>query len=166
MPGGTASVQALSADETRGIGWRLAALLRAGDVVVLDGDLGAGKTTLVQGIGAGLQVRGQVTSPTFVISRVHPPLGDGPSLVHVDAYRLRDGGELDGLDLEETLADAVTVVEWGDGLADVLSPDRLRIQLSRHPGSELDEVRTIEVEGVGSRWSGVQLESVLDAAIG
>ncbi len=127
-------IDTASSTETRELGRRLAGLLRAGDVVVLSGDLGAGKTTLAQGIGAGLGVRGDVTSPTFVISRVHPSLVDGPPLVHVDAYRLHGGGELDDLDLDETLEVAVTVVEWGDGLADGLSPDRLRIHLSRRSG--------------------------------
>lgn len=157
-------VRTRSADETRGVGRRLAGVLRAGDVLVLIGDLGAGKTTLTQGIGAGLRVGGPVTSPTFVISRVHPSLAAGPALVHVDAYRLHDGAELDDLDLDETLAEAVTVVEWGDGLADALSSDRLRVTLSRPRGDGLDEVRTISVAGVGSRWSGVQLGPLLGPA--
>jgi tRNA threonylcarbamoyladenosine biosynthesis protein TsaE len=87
--------------DMRDLGRRLAALLRAGDLVILAGPLGAGKTTLVQGIGAGLGVRGPVTSPTFVIARVHPPLaGGGPALVHADAYRLGSFGEVDDLDLD------------------------------------------------------------------
>jgi tRNA threonylcarbamoyladenosine biosynthesis protein TsaE len=162
-----------SADETRELGRRLARLLRAGDVVVLSGDLGAGKTTLAQGIGAGLGVRGDVTSPTFVISRVHPSLVDGPPLVHVDAYRLHDGAELDDLDLDETLEIAVTVVEWGDGLADTLSPDRLHVYLGRSGGGgggggmgddvdPGDEPRVIVVRGFGSRWESVQLGMALD----
>lgn len=157
-------VRTRSADETRDVGRRLASLLRPGDVLVLVGDLGAGKTTLTQGIGAGLRVCGAVTSPTFVISRIHPGLAHGPSLVHVDAYRLHDGAELDDLDLDESLAEAVTVVEWGDGLADALSADRLRVCLSRHRGDGLDDVRTISVEAVGSRWSGGQLRRLLDPA--
>ena len=87
----------------------------AGDLVILSGDLGAGKTTLTQGIGAGLGVRGEITSPTFVIARVHPSLVGGPPLVHVDAYRLGGIDELDDLDLDTSLDDAVTVVEWGEG---------------------------------------------------
>src|SRR4051795_4971836 len=98
------------------LGERLSALLRAGDLVVLTGDLGAGKTTLTQGLGAGLGVRGQVASPTFIIARVHPPLADGPALVHVDAYRLGSLDEVDALDLDTSLDESVTVVEWGEGL--------------------------------------------------
>src|SRR6202040_4428828 len=112
------------------LGHRLAALLRAGDLVVLTGPLGAGKTTLVQGIGEGLGVRGPVTSPTFVIARVHPVLaGPGPSLVHADAYRLGSVGEVDDLDLDADVASAVTVVEWGQGLAEGLAEDRLEISI-------------------------------------
>ncbi|MDQ1641372.1 MAG: tRNA threonylcarbamoyladenosine biosynthesis protein TsaE, partial [Actinomycetota bacterium] len=106
------------------LGRQLAAVLRAGDVVVLSGELGAGKTTLTQGIGAAMGVRGPVTSPTFVIARVHPPLADGPELVHVDAYRLGGTAELDDLDLDTDLDLAVTVVEWGEGLAESLAADR------------------------------------------
>src|SRR4051794_36376643 len=103
------------ADATRELGTRLAALLRAGDLVLLSGGLGAGKTTLTQGIGAGLGVRGQVASPTFIIARVHPSLVHGPDLVHVDAYRLGSLDEVDALDLDTALEDSVTVVEWGEG---------------------------------------------------
>src|SRR5690606_8019834 len=100
---------------TRELGRRLAGVLRAGDLVVLTGDLGAGKTTLTQGIGAGLGVRGQVASPTFIIARAHPNPGSGPDLVHVDAYRLESLAEVDDLDLDSSLEDSVTVVEWGSG---------------------------------------------------
>ena len=112
-------------ERTHAFGVALARLLRAGDLVVLTGDLGAGKTTLTQGIGAGLGVRGPVTSPTFVIARVHPSLVGGPALVHVDAYRLGSTLELDDLDLDTSLVDAVTVIEWGAGLVEQLSEDRL-----------------------------------------
>jgi tRNA threonylcarbamoyladenosine biosynthesis protein TsaE len=159
-------IETSSADQTRALGRRLAKLLRAGDVVVLSGDLGAGKTTLAQGIGAGLGVRGDVTSPTFVISRVHPSLVEGPPLVHVDAYRLHDGAELDDLDLDETLEAAVTVVEWGDGLADGLSPDRLRVHLVRRRGSSDgvdsdEEPRLVDVQAFGPRWESVPLGEAL-----
>ena len=110
-----------TAEDTRAFGEWLATLLRPGDLVILTGDLGAGKTTLTQGIGDGLAVRGAVTSPTFVISRVHPSLDDGPPLVHVDAYRLGGAAELDDLDLDTDVDDAVTVVEWGEGLAEALA---------------------------------------------
>src|SRR5690242_21504719 len=108
--------------DMRDLGRRLAPLLRAGDLVILAGPLGAGKTTLVQGIGAGLGVRGPVTSPTFVIARVHPVLdGPGPALVHADAYRLGRISEADDLDLDTDVASAVTAVEWGSGLAEGLA---------------------------------------------
>src|ERR1700693_1102694 len=120
-------VRVPTADAMRDLGRDLAGLLRAGDLVILAGPLGAGKTTLVQGIGAGLNVRGPVTSPTFVIARVHPVLAgsgrSGPSLVHADAYRLGSVSELDDLDLDLDVDRAVTVVEWGEGLAEGLAED-------------------------------------------
>ncbi len=139
-------------------GRRLGRLLRAGDLVVLTGGLGAGKTTLTRGIGEGLDVRGAVTSPTFVIARIHPPLGDGPELVHVDAYRLGGATELDDLDLDAELDEAVTVVEWGAGLAEGLAEDRLEITLVADPATE---ERTMEVRTVGERWSGIDVEARL-----
>ncbi len=110
------------------LGERLAAVLRAGDLVVLAGSLGAGKTTLTQGIGRGLRVRGDVTSPTFVIARVHPSTVAGPALVHVDAYRLGSALEVDDLDLDASLEDSVTVVEWGEGKVEGLADDRLVVR--------------------------------------
>src|SRR5258707_8918449 len=104
----------------RALGQRIATLLRAGDLVVLTGPLGAGKTTLVQGIGQGLDVRGPVTSPTFVIARVHPAMGAGPALVHADAYRLGSPAEGDDLDLDADLDSSVTGVGWGGGLGEIL----------------------------------------------
>jgi len=102
-----------NADETRALGARLTRLLRAGDLVMLSGGLGAGKTTLAQGIGAALEVRGRVSSPTFIIARVHPALSDGPDLIHVDAYRITSLEEIDALDLDSSLDRAVTLVAWG-----------------------------------------------------
>ncbi len=141
----------------------LAAQLRAGDVVVLTGELGAGKTTLTRGLGAALGVRGTVTSPTFVLARTHPRDG-APPLVHVDAYRLRDALELDDLDLD--LAGSITVVEWGAGLIDQLVDEWLAITIERPTGAgadtdrdgaeadgEIVEPRTVLVEGVGARWA-------------
>ncbi len=125
------SWDAVDADEMRALGERLGRALYAGDVVVLTGELGAGKTTLTQGLGIGLGVRGAVTSPTFVISRVHPSLVGGPDLVHVDAYRLGGIDELDDLDLDTSLDDAVTVVEWGAGVAEGLAESRLEITITR-----------------------------------
>ena len=171
------------ADETRALGARLARLLRAGDLVMLSGGLGAGKTTLAQGIGAALEVRGRVSSPTFIIARVHPALSDGPDLIHVDAYRITSLEEIDALDLDSSLERAVTLVEWGEEKVEALSPDRLEIQVLRphgavraeHPQPEdapagsvagepvvdLGEVddgnRTIIVRAVGPRWADVDL---------
>jgi tRNA threonylcarbamoyladenosine biosynthesis protein TsaE len=143
--------------DMRDLGRRLAALLRAGDLVILAGPLGAGKTTLVQGIGAGLGVRGPVTSPTFVIARVHPPLAGGPALVHADAYRLGSFGEVDDLDLDTDVSRAVTVVEWGTGLAEPLAEDRLEITIE--PDQDGD-VRTVRINGHGARWHGALADAV------
>ena len=122
------------AEAMRDLGRDLAARLHPGDLVVLSGGLGAGKTTLTQGLGVGLGVRGGVTSPTFVIARVHPSLVDGPALVHVDAYRLGGIEELDDLDLDASLDEAVTVVEWGAGVAEGLDASRLEVRISRAEG--------------------------------
>jgi tRNA threonylcarbamoyladenosine biosynthesis protein TsaE len=158
-----------TADEARALGRRLAGVLRAGDLLILAGDLGAGKTTFTQGLGAGLQVRGDVTSPTFVISREHPSLVGGPPLVHVDAYRLGGVAELDDLDLDTSLEEAVTVVEWGSGVAEGLAEDRLEVTITRTRGDEADagltqdrdEPRGFRFVGHGERWSGAQLDAVL-----
>lgn len=143
------------ADAMRALGDRFARGLRAGDVIIAAGELGAGKTTLTQGIGAGLQVDRPIISPTFVLSRVHPSLVGGPALVHVDAYRLGSATEVDDLDLAATLADSVTLVEWGTNVAEGLSPDRLEIEIERDdPASD---TRWVIVAGVGERWQGVRL---------
>ncbi len=131
-----------TAEDTAALGARLGAELRAGDVVVLSGPLGAGKTMLTKGIAAAMDVDGPVTSPTYVLARVHPGRRAGaPALVHVDIYRLLDHGgdllgELDSLDLDTDLADAVVVVEWGEGLAERLSEHHLDIRLDRAGDSE------------------------------
>jgi tRNA threonylcarbamoyladenosine biosynthesis protein TsaE len=126
-----------TAAQMRSLGRSLATVLRAGDLVLLSGGLGAGKTTLTKGIGDGLGVRGPITSPTFVIARVHPPVGSAaatgkrrPALVHADAYRLASVLELDDLDLDTDTAASVTVVEWGSGLAEGLAADRLEITIT------------------------------------
>jgi tRNA threonylcarbamoyladenosine biosynthesis protein TsaE len=151
-----------TAEDMQAIAEELAGQLRAGDLLVLSGDLGAGKTTFTQGLGAGLKVRGAVTSPTFVISRVHPSLSGGPALVHVDAYRLGGFAELDDLDLDASLEDAVTVVEWGHGIAESLAQDRIEIVITRGD-DDTDETRALRITAVGSRWaaSGVRV-SVLE----
>ena len=133
--------------DTQAFGRRLAGVLHAGDLVVLGGPLGAGKTALVQGIGAGLKVSGRIASPTFVIARVHP----GPvPLVHVDAYRLGSLDEVDDLDLDVSVDEAVTVVEWGEGKAEQLADSYLLIALERAPDS--DE-RTATVVPHGGDWA-------------
>ncbi|WP_432248269.1 tRNA (adenosine(37)-N6)-threonylcarbamoyltransferase complex ATPase subunit type 1 TsaE [Streptomyces sanyensis] len=142
------------------LGRRLAKLLRPGDLVMLTGELGAGKTTLTRGLGEGLGVRGAVTSPTFVIARVHPPLGDGPALVHVDAYRLGGGlDEMEDLDLDVSLPESVVVVEWGDGKVEDLSEDRLHVLIHRMAGETDDDRREIALHGYGERWRAAGLES-------
>ena len=148
------TVAAPTARDMRALGERLAGLLQAGDLVVLTGELGAGKTTFVQGLGAGLGVRAPVLSPTFVIARVHR---DGRiPLVHVDAYRLGSDAEVDDLDLDADLDESVTVVEWGEGLVERLAADRLEVHITR-PDTAEDESRTVRLRGVGSRWEGVAL---------
>ena len=150
-------------EDMSALGTRLAGLLRAGDLVLLSGDLGAGKTTLTRGLGAALGVRGAVTSPTFVIARVHPPgatagasAAAGLPLVHVDAYRLHDLAEVDDLDLDASVAESVTVVEWGVGKVEGLADSRLEVVLHRGSAGE-DETRTVLVRGLGDRWAGVDL---------
>ena len=174
-------------EDTGTFGMMLAQHLGAGDLVVLTGELGAGKTTLTQGIGAGLEVRGAITSPTFVIARVHPSLVDGPALVHADAYRLGGLSELDDLDLDASVDEAVTVVEWGEGIAESLTQHRLEVQARPAPRrrdvarclgtrgrrthaivcteqpvpSANPETRVVSVRPVGARWVGARLRSTL-----
>jgi tRNA threonylcarbamoyladenosine biosynthesis protein TsaE len=147
------------ADAMRDLGRMVGERVRPGDLVVLSGELGAGKTTFTEGVGKGLGVRGDVTSPTFVIARVHPSLGQGPDLVHVDAYRLGGIAELDDLDLDASLEEAVTVVEWGTGIAEGLADARLEVRIARATGAveegELDP-RTVTLVPVGARWLGVE----------
>lgn len=150
------SVVLPTADDTRALGRAIGRILRAGDLVVLSGPLGAGKTVLAQGIGAGLGVLGQVTSPTFVIARVHrpdPSRGGRVPLVHVDAYRLGGVadplGEIDALDLDETLDAAVTVVEWGEGLVERLAEAHLEVCIDRRD----DESRVVNLVPHGEGWA-------------
>ena len=155
---------ARTADEARALGEKLASVLRAGDLLILTGDLGAGKTTFAQGVGTGLKVRGDVTSPTFVISRIHPSLVAGPALVHVDAYRVGGIAELDDLDLDTSLDEAVTVVEWGEGVAEGLAETRLEITLTRARGDntlEDTDARQIRFAPVGGRWIDARLRETL-----
>ena len=143
-------------NDMEALGATIARQLRAGDLVLLNGELGAGKTTLTRGLGAALGVRGAVTSPTFVLARTHPREAGAP-LVHVDAYRLRSAVELDDLDID--FAGSIVVVEWGAGLLDGLTDDWLELDIVR-PGSssgkgtEYDgpEPRTVTLTGHGERW--------------
>ncbi|SOC89096.1 tRNA threonylcarbamoyladenosine biosynthesis protein TsaE [Curtobacterium sp. 314Chir4.1] len=154
-------------DEMGALGARLAAVLRAGDLVVLTGPLGAGKTTLTRGLGAALGARGQVSSPTFVLARTHPTTS-GPDLVHVDAYRLSDPLELDDLDLDWDAS--IVVVEWGRGFVDGISDSVLDVEIVRATGADAgapdddadpddvpDEPRRVVVTATGPRWAHVTL---------
>jgi tRNA threonylcarbamoyladenosine biosynthesis protein TsaE len=139
-----------TADEMHQLGEKLSAHLRAGDLVLVNGPLGAGKTVLAQGVGAGLGIAG-ITSPTFVISRVHKA---AVPFIHVDAYRLVDSENpnlyLDDLDLD--IAGSITLIEWGGAESARLSEDRLEITIDRS-----DEVRKVEITPVGTRWAGFKL---------
>lgn len=167
-----------SAGQTQALARRIGRALRAGDVVLLSGGLGAGKTTFTQGLGEGLGVRPGIISPTFVLVRIHPNLATGsrpggPDLVHVDAYRLGSAAELADLDLDSSLDDAVTVIEWGEGMAEELSESRLVITLDRAVGTAAplttadgtgdaddEELRTITAVAVGPHWVGRDLEQL------
>ncbi|WP_415104576.1 tRNA (adenosine(37)-N6)-threonylcarbamoyltransferase complex ATPase subunit type 1 TsaE [Propioniciclava sp.] len=153
------AIEVPDADAMRALGARLAHLLRAGDLIIASGDLGAGKTTLTQGIGAGLDVDGPVISPTFVLARVHPTRTDGPALVHVDAYRLGGFAELDDLGLDDSMEGAVTLVEWGTGVAEALASDRLEIDIRRGIDPD-DETRWVFLTPIGPRWNRVALAAV------
>ena len=167
-----------TAEQTHALGAALGGVLEAGDLVVLTGELGAGKTTFTQGLGEGLGVRAGIISPTFVLVRIHPNLPDGPrpggpDLVHVDAYRLESAAEIDDIDLENTMDSSVTVVEWGRDRVEHLSDSRLEVDLHRSVGSvgvsatnvsdsgtvldfdtdDDDEPRTIVFRGFGPRWA-------------
>lgn len=157
----------------RQLGADLATVLRAGDLVVLDGPLGAGKTTMTQGIGAALQVRGPVTSPTFVIARSHR--GPRAGLLHMDAYRLSGAGEVDDLDLDDELSRSVTVVEWGAGKVEELAPSHLLVRISREAqasGAGADAAdpaagrRQVRVSPFGPRWADLQVPAGTASAEG
>lgn len=173
------TVRVATAEQTYALGSALAGVLEPGDLLVLTGELGAGKTTFTQGLGEGLGVRAGVISPTFVLVRIHPNLPDGPrpggpDLVHVDAYRLESAAEIDDIDLENTMDNSVTVVEWGRERVEHLSDSRLDVEMHRTVGGadragtrpiagqdavldfdpeDDDEPRTIVFRGFGPRWS-------------
>jgi tRNA threonylcarbamoyladenosine biosynthesis protein TsaE len=143
-------------NEMRALGARLAGLARPGDLIVLAGPLGAGKTVLVQGIGAGLGVGAPITSPTFVIARVHR---DGRiPLVHADAYRISSVLEIDDLDLDASMEEALTVVEWGEGLVEGLADAHLRVEIERAEtvlSNDFDaaDIRRVQLVPIGGDWS-------------
>ncbi|WP_138274964.1 tRNA (adenosine(37)-N6)-threonylcarbamoyltransferase complex ATPase subunit type 1 TsaE [Rhodoluna limnophila] len=141
-------------EEMHELGLRLAAVFQAGDLILLTGPLGAGKTTLTRGIGEALGAIGNVSSPTFVLARTHS-CGEGrPALVHVDAYRLSSAAELDDLDID--FPNSITIVEWGKGLTDGITDDWLEIEIERdHTGES--EVRELVLTGYGERWAGVSI---------
>lgn len=147
------TIELATAADTQAFAEDLGRALHAGDVVILDGPLGAGKTTFTQGLARGLQVKGRVTSPTFVIAREHRSTVGGPTLIHVDAYRLlgEDGtGELDSLDLDTDLEDAVVVAEWGGGLVEQIADSYLLITIDRETAVRRDPES--EARLISWRW--------------
>ena len=142
------------------LGARIARQLSAGDIVALNGELGAGKTTLTRGLGRQLGIRGTVTSPTFVLARTHPSESGGAPLVHVDAYRLSHPAELDDLDID--FDGSIVVVEWASGMLDAVADQWLDVTIERPiGGAETDdgvEARTVRIEGHGARWRDVRLD--------
>jgi tRNA threonylcarbamoyladenosine biosynthesis protein TsaE len=155
-----ARVSVPSPEGMRELAGAVANLVQAGDLLILRGELGAGKTTFTQGLGEALGVRGPITSPTFVLSRIHPSLRGGPDLVHVDAYRLGTAAEVDDLDLDATTDRSITVVEWGTGVAEQLADSRLDVAISA-PAEDSD-TRSVTVSPHGSRWANVALRSHLE----
>lgn len=158
-----------TSDDMHALGHLIGRGAHRGDVIMLNGPLGAGKTTLTRGIGEALHVAGSVTSPTFVISRVHRGQAGGPDLVHVDAYRLNSAEELDALDLDSSLSDSVTVIEWGKDKAEVLAPERLIIDIERPEGGDdplvSDAPRHVTLSGTGpvtAAWA-TELEALMAA---
>lgn len=154
-----------SAHEMHEFGLRLAKYLKAGDYLVLNGELGAGKTTFTQGLGIGLNVVGNVTSPTFVISRIHRSNGTGPELIHVDAYRLTSRDQLLDLDLDEH-PNSVIVMEWGASYISALTETWLQIDISRTSEVDISQmnltdpaagVRIVELTAIGDRWENLDL---------
>ena len=153
-------------EEMARLGAAIAAELDAGDVVALNGELGAGKTTLTRGLAEALGIRGTVTSPTFVLARTHPRLAGGPPLVHVDAYRLTNPAELDDLDID--FERSIVVVEWASGMLDSVVDSWLQVDIRRPVGGNVTddgvEPREVELTGHGDRWSRAEVLGGIDAA--
>jgi tRNA threonylcarbamoyl adenosine modification protein YjeE len=150
-------LQVNDADEMHALGIRLAHEFRAGDLVVLVGPLGAGKTTLTRGIGEGLHAIGNVSSPTFVIARTHQRESSSVPIVHVDAYRLGSADELDDLDID--FANSIVIVEWGKGMLDGVSENWLEVEIAREnavvESEDEADVREVKISGFGERWKTV-----------
>ncbi len=144
--------QVADADQMHELGVRISQQFRAGDLVVLVGPLGAGKTTLTRGIGEGLRAIGNVSSPTFVIARTHKREGTDVPMVHVDAYRLGGAAELDDLDID--FENSIVLVEWGKGLLEGITDDWLEIEIERDHSGE-SEIRELRIIAFGARWSAV-----------
>ncbi len=165
-------IEVTTTDETRNFGEALGRLLQAGDLLMLKGELGAGKTTFAQGIGRGMQVRGTVSSPTYIVARRHTALGSGPDFIHVDAYRVTGLDDMETLDLDSTIDECVTVVEWGEGKVENLSDFRLEIDITRGHGGHAEtdgEVIALDAMDDGRRRItfhpyGLRWESVIEAA--
>lgn len=171
-------VEVTSRDETQALGEALGRRLAAGDLLMLRGGLGAGKTTFAQGIGRGMKVRGQVSSPTFIVARVHPSLVGGPDLIHADAYRINGLDDLETLDLDSTIDECVTIVEWGEGKTEAMSDTRLEVDVTRPIGGAAqqdgnvidlehmdDGRRRISFHPHGNRWAGVIETVAADAGL-
>jgi tRNA threonylcarbamoyl adenosine modification protein YjeE len=155
----------VDAEAMRTLGTLIASVLTAGDVVVLDGPLGAGKTTFTQGLAHGLGVSGSVTSPTFVVARAHRSLNAGPALVHVDAYRLSGAGDIYDLDFDQ-YGPHILVMEWGSPFVQYVTHDWLHISIDRQNVDADSEdpaggVRCLDIEAHGTRWNGLNLEQVI-----
>lgn len=171
-------VEVTSREETQALGEALGRRLAAGDLLMLRGELGAGKTTFAQGIGRGMQVRGQVSSPTFIVARVHPSLVGGPDLIHADAYRITGLDDLETLDLDSTIDECVTIVEWGEGKTEAMSDSRLEVDVTRARGGAAvfdgdivdlesmdDGRRVLTFHPHGPRWVGVLEECALEVGL-
>lgn len=154
------SLTVATPEQMTALGALIAGQLDAGDIVALNGELGAGKTTLTRGLGEALGIRGSVTSPTFVLARTHPRIDGGAPLVHVDAYRLGDAAELDDLDID--FEGSIVVVEWAAGMLDAVADAWLQVDIRRPVGGEETEEgvepRDVRITGHGDRWSGVRFD--------
>ena len=153
------------ADAMRQLGVKLAKVVRAGDVLVLDGPLGAGKTTFTQGLAQGLGVSGAVTSPTFVVARVHKSVVNGPALVHVDAYRLTGPDDIEDLDFDQ-YGPHVLVMEWGSSFVSFITDDWLMVKINRDDSQDTADdpaggIREVCIEPHGVRWKVVDFQQVI-----